>query len=371
MVDVLVTTLAEHLNVRWFHGITPERDRRERELIDAGCPLPLRSRLAWARAFPKIKTSLLVVEGAPGELGAIGVEYHPSRALPGHHVTRVLHAGASLPPRTMPAAVAALANLARGDSRSLRIHLECFSRVPSERHRLGELAREHGFTRLDQVTHHEYTLATDLGGRDNATHFASMNRSIRNDIRAFTKYPLELRPIRDGRDSQRMNALMRETLARTGAMHVDRDYTSIIRLAVAEPSLARLVGLYRTDAAADSESLFAFALGLNNGDHVAYDIGASGRVPEHKNLSLVYPLLWDLISWARDLGASWFDYGGVPKEDSEGEERLARISDFKRRFEKNAVQVADEWVFTPHPMRSALAKAVSRAAEMLERRRRR
>jgi hypothetical protein len=365
-----VTTSAEQLSVRWLHGVTPEREQRERELIDAGCPLPLRSRLAWARAFPEIKTSLLVVEGADGGFGAIGVEHHPSRAVPGHHVTRVLRAGASLPLRTMPAAVAALADLARRDSRSLRLHLECFSRVPNERHRLGELAREQGFTQLAAATHYEYTLATDLGGRDNATHLASMSQGVRQNIRALTKFPLELRPVLDGRDSPRMNALMRETLARTGAAHVDRDYTSTIQLAVAEPSLARLVGLYRTDVPSDGEALIAFALGLNNGDHVAYDIGASGRVPEFKALSLGYPLLWNLISWARDQGAAWFDYGGVPKEDSEGEERLARISDFKRRFEKHVVQVADEWVFTPHTMRSSLAKAVSGAAEMFERRRR-
>ena len=102
---------------------------------------------------------------------------------------------------------------------------------------------------------------------------------------------------------------------------------------------------------------------------VAYDIGASARVPEFKSLSLGYPLLWDLIAWARDLGARWFDYGGVPAEDADAA-HLERISDFKRRFEKQAVRIAEEWVFTPHPTRAAVASAVSRAATLLSRRRR-
>jgi hypothetical protein len=365
-----MTTSGAPARAQWFHGITPDRERRERDLLSAGCPLPVRARSAWARAFPRINTSLLVVEGAGGALGAVGVERHPSRALPGHHIVRVNRAGAALPPETADAAVAALAESSRRDRRALRVHFECFSRDPQVRARFGDVAHAHGLVRLPQVTNYEYTLATDLRGRDNAAHLTSLSQGVRQNIRALTKYPVEMRPIVDERDSRRMNALMRETLARTGAPHAEQDYGPTIRFAVAEPSLARLVGLYRTDGAGGEDALIAFALGLNNVDHVAYDIGASARVLEFKNLSLGYPLLWDLISWARDAGASWFDYGGVPAENSEGEARLARISDFKRRFEKDAVRVAEEWVLTPHPLRAAAARAVSRAVALLGRGRR-
>lgn len=362
-----MTTSVESSHVHWFHGVSPEREHRERELIAAGCKLPLRSRVAWARAFPEIKSSLLVVEGEDGSSGAIAVERHPSRALPGHHILRVFRAGTSLPEQTIAVAMAALAAQARSDFRALRLHLEIFSPHSADRERLGAVASAHGFTRLPEVTNYEYTLVTDLRGQDNATHLASMSQGVRQNIRALAKYPVELRPIRDERDSLRMNALMRETLARTGADHTEHDYGPVIRLAAAEPALVRLMGLYRTDASSADESLIAFALGLHNGDHAAYDIGASARVPEFKSLSLGYPLLWDLIAWARDNGASWFDYGGVPKADSEGEERLGRISDFKRRFEKTSVHVADEWVLVPHPVRSALAAGISRAADALKR----
>lgn len=358
-------TSAERSRVQWFHGVTPERELRERALLSAGCPLPARARVSWARAFPRINTSLLVVEGATGAPGAVGVERHPSRALPGHHIVRVPRVGASLPPEMADAAIGSLVESVLEDRRTLRVHFEAFSPSPLRRDELAVVLQGHGFARLPQVTNYEYTLATDLGGRDNATHLASLSQGVRQNIRALTKFPVELRVVRDETHSQRMNALLAETLARTDARHVEQDYSSMIRLALAEPGVARLVGLYRTDGVAGSDALIAFALGLNNVDHVAYDIGASARVPEFKNVSLGYPLLWDLISWARDLGAAWFDYGGVPARESEGEERLGRISDFKRRFEKNMVRVSDEWTFTPHPMRASAAGIVSRAVKLL------
>lgn len=303
---------------------------------------------------------------AAGVVGAVGYERHPSRALPGHHIARVFRAGVSLPAATEQAVVEAVLAEARRDSRTLRVHVECFARTAAVRDRLGGVLRERGFTSIPEPTNYEYTLATDLGGRDNASHLASLSQGVRQNIRALARYPVEMRPIRDARDSPRMNALMVETLARTGARHAERDYAPVIAFAAAEPSLSRLVGLYRTDET-DAGALIAFAWGLNNVDHVAYDIGASARVPEFKTLSLGYPLLWDLIAWARAGGASWFDYGGVPAEHSEGEARLARISDFKRRFEKQVVRVAEEWVFVPHPVRAALASTLSRGGERLRR----
>jgi hypothetical protein len=352
--------------VQWYHGVSDARTHREAELLAAGCPLPARARNAWARAFPRINSSLLVVEGG-GAIAAIGFERHASRALPGHHIARVQRAGASVPPDTEAMLASAIVAEARRDRRTLRVQVECFSRDEEARGRIGVALRSHGFAPIPDPTNYGYTLATDLGGRDNASHLASLSQGVRQNIRAVAKYPVELRPIHDASDSPRMNALMHETLGRTGATHVERDYAPVIALANAEPGLSRLVGLYRTDGAS-ADALIAFAWGLNNVDHVAYDIGASGRVPEFKSLSLGYPLLWDLIAWARDLGASWFDYGGVPADDVDAA-HLERISDFKRRFEKQSVRVAEEWVLTPHPARAAVASAVSRAASVLSRRR--
>lgn len=359
-------TVVESFQIEWFDGITPEREQREAQLIAAGRPLPIKARSAWARAFPAIRTSLLVVTAPNGAVGALGLERHPSRALPGHYIVRVSRAGAGLPPEAFPAAIGALTAAMRRDPRILRVHFECFSRDAALRDGMGEDLRTLGYRPLPQPTNYAYTLVTDLRAQDDATHLASLAQGVRQNIRALSKYPVELRPITDPLESARMNELMVETLGRTGARHTEQDYGATILFSVAEPSLSHLVGLYRTDMAGP-DSLIAFAWGLNQGDHVAYDIGASARIPEFKSLSLGYSLLWELITWARGLGMSWFDFGGISQGTSESDDHLGRISDFKRRFEKSVVRVADEWMLEPHPLRAAAAAAVSRGAELVRR----
>ncbi len=353
-------------HVEWFEGITPERERREAELVAAGCPLPLKSRMEWARAYPRIHTSLLVVRDSTATVGALGLERHPSRALPGHYIARISRAGAALPGETHAVAVEALTEAVKSDSRALRVHFECFSRDAAVRERIGEALARNGFGRQPLVTGYEFTLATDLRAQDDASHLASLAQGVRQNIRALTKFPVVLRPVRDRSDAPRMNELMAETLARTGGRHEAKDYEAIIRLALADPDLSHLVGVYRTDVT-DARSLIAFAWGVSQGEHVAYDIGASTRVPEFKNLSLGYPLLWELITWARARGAAWFDFGGVSPGTTESEDdRLGRISDFKRRFEKARVRVADDWMLEPHPLRARLAATVSRGVKLVE-----
>jgi hypothetical protein len=275
--------------------------------------------------------------------------------------------GGALPGETARTAITALTQAMRCNPRVLRVHVEAFSRDTAVREHIGGLLTAEGYRRGPAVTNYEHTLATDLRQQDDATHLASLPQGVRQNIRALAKFPVELRPIRDPAHAARMGALMTETLARTGARHVPQDYAAIVRFAVGHPALSRLMGIYRTDVTGP-DALIAFAWGVVQGDHVAYDIGASARVPEFKNLSLGYPLLWDLITWARGRGADWFDFGGVSHGTSESEDdRLGRISDFKRRFEKSVVRVAEEWVLEPHPVRAALAGVFSRAAEVVSR----
>src|SRR3981189_2117690 len=124
---------ALNLNVEWFEGITQERERQELALLARGSLLPLRSRIAWARAFPDIRTSLLVVRDATGSIGTLGVERHPSRALPGYHIVRVSRVGVTLPGGTARLAIDELTGAMRRDARVLRVHVECFSREEAAR----------------------------------------------------------------------------------------------------------------------------------------------------------------------------------------------------------------------------------------------
>jgi len=359
LVDIELQTLL-------FKGVSSERRLAEAELSQKGISLPLRARCVWADAFPDLRNELFVVRGSSGLCGALAWERHPSHALAGHEILRAWHVGATLPGPAARVAISALSKLVREDSRILRAHVETYSASAEVRSQIGTVLAACGFQRLDEPTNYRSTLLTALDDKDDSTHFASLTRRVRQDIRAIEKFPIALRRIFETDLSVRMNALLRESLARTGGIHKDVAFEPIIQLSQLRPDLSTILGLFRTDVIG-SESLIAFAWGINQGDVGVYDVGASTRVPEFKNLSLGYPLVWGLIAWARSVGLPSFDFGGVTPGSSESDDRLGRISDFKRRFSKDVVDVAEEWVYAPHLVRNAVASAISKVGTLVRR----
>jgi lipid II:glycine glycyltransferase (peptidoglycan interpeptide bridge formation enzyme) len=79
-----------------------------------------------------------------------------------------------------------------------------------------------------------------------------------------------------------------------------------------------------------------------------------------------YALLWDLIVWSREqTEAKWFDLGGISVATPR--DPLAGIVRFKRFFSEHVVEVGQEWRLEPHPVRGAIARAVSTAADVARR----
>jgi lipid II:glycine glycyltransferase (peptidoglycan interpeptide bridge formation enzyme) len=176
---------------------------------------------------------------------------------------------------------------------------------------------------------------------------------------------VEVREIVGADYAERMNALLEETMQRTGGDFHPVNWHRIARLCLQNPGLARLSGLFRTDVTGP-ESLVAFALGLAHGDHVEYSHAASTRDPSLR-IPLVYALAWDLICWGKTTGATWFDFGGIsPAGHAEGGDATGGISDFKRYFSRDVVQVGEDWSYEPHPMRAALARGASSAVQWLK-----
>jgi lipid II:glycine glycyltransferase (peptidoglycan interpeptide bridge formation enzyme) len=111
------------------------------------------------------------------------------------------------------------------------------------------------------------------------------------------------------------------------------------------------------------ESLVAFAWGCLHGDYVTYEAGAATRTQATGNLALAYAPLWDLVAWARGLGAAWFDFGGVSMGTAgDAHDPLGGIADFKRFFCNEVISVGEDWVLEPRPARAFLARAVRAAA---------
>ena len=115
----------------------------------------------------------------------------------------------------------------------------------------------------------------------------------------------------------------------------------------------------------EPDTLLAFAVGHNHGDHVQYSHAASTRDTGGLPLPLGYALAWHIICWGKDLGAEWFDFGGITQGSHDSGDRLGGISDFKRYFTKTVETVGDEWVLEVRPVRSFVARVLSTTAAAL------
>ena len=76
-----------------------------------------------------------------------------------------------------------------------------------------------------------------------------------------------------------------------------------------------------------------------------------------------YGLAWELMTWAKENGAKWFDFGGISAGTaSNPDDVLGGISDFKRYFSREKIAVGHEWLFETKPIVSRVGRALSEAS---------
>ena len=350
------------MSIQVLRGVGPEWERAIAELMAAGVPVPLPARPEYAERLGGSSPQLVVLEDSAGRcIRAAALDVSPTNALPGHRIARAHHGGAEFVGPEGDALLAGLAEMARNDSRLLRLTVELVLRSAAEQERVAAGMRAAGFSHVEKIRNYRNTLIVDLGGTEEEL-LASFSATTRRDLRGWAERPVEMRPIEDPRYGARLNALAQETFGRTGGAFVPRPWAERIALCRELPSASRLVGLFRAGRD-DPDALLAYAWGCSHGDHAHYDDAGSTRVEDIK-VSMMYPLMWDLMRWAKAQGCAWFDMGGAVPADAKDDPRLG-ISDFKRRFSKELVAVGAEWELEPHPGRAALARTVRGAANRL------
>jgi len=349
-----------------LRGLSREREQWERSLLRSGRALPLPHRSSWAALQPGARDDwFLTVTDASGQPGgAAALQVASSRALPGHLVVRCERFGPGLSPETRRVALAALVAFARAQRRVLRLHVETFSIYPPERTALEDHIQKLGFVRVQPARCYEHTLLVSLEGSEDEI-LASLHATARRHVRAASKHPVRLQPVEDPAHFARLDEISRETYARTGGRYDGADWARIVALCKREPTGSRLVGLYRTDVPGPG-GLLAFAWGCGHGDHVQYSRSGSTRATDLR-MPLMYPVVWDLIRWAKTSGARFFDFGGITLGNHESDDPLGGISDFKRFFSERVVAVGAEWAFEPRPLQAYAAKMMSSAAGFLTR----
>jgi hypothetical protein len=327
----------------------------------AGMPVPLTCRPEFATSACSQPMTLVAAYDAAGRCrAALGLEVGLTRALPGHRLARSHHLGSVLASDAGAAVLARLRELAAQDKRMLRVNLEFILRSADEQRRVAAVLAHLGFRRVEQPRNYRDTLVIDLAGTEQ-TLLGSFSATTRRELRQWSQRPVELRAIEDARYSARLNAISRETLARTGGRFEPRPWAERIQLGKALPAHSRLVGLFRAGHD-DPQALLAYAWGCVHGDYAEYDDAGSTRVEDIK-VSMMYPLMWDLICWAQRSGCRWFNMGGSLSETVPGDDPRAGIDGFKRRFSKQVERVGDEWVLEPHPLRARAAAAVRTLGE--------
>jgi len=240
---------------------------------------------------------------------------------------------------------------------------ELFERDHEARARMGQLLSGRGYSkRLPRSYTH--TLALDLSPGSDAL-FSQLDAKVRRNVRAPAKRGLEIRAVTDVGLAHRLDALMTDTLGRAHAHPIHLPWDMIVRLSAQYPNRSRISGLF-DPAVPGPEGLISFAWGAWHGSYATYEAGASVRRPDLGRTPLAYALVWDLIAWASGTHANWFDFGGVSVEPIRTpDDPFGGISEFKRYFCENTVDIGEAWVLEPRPVRASIARAVSAVARQL------
>ena len=345
------------LQASLIRGLGSERDEAERDLLEAGVPLPLLHRAAWAASLSHWEPWFLLLRDAGGRAcGGVAIEKVAMRAMPGHVLLRVRRFGGGLPDEICRGALEALASLAKNVPRVLRLQVNVLSRDRLEA--IGKTLEELRFQQVRPPSSYTHTLIVDLKPTEDEI-FKSFSTNARRRIRETMKHSVKSLVLTDPIYAERLAELQQAAFQRTRGDIGSEDWQGILKISSEFPNLSRIGGLFDGDDTSP-EKMDAFLWICNHGDHWEYRAAGSARRTDVK-IPFGYQLAWDMIRWAKASGADWFDMGGVTLAE-DGESALEGISRFKRYFSRQVAEVGAEWILEPSPVRARIANAISSSA---------
>jgi len=223
--------------------------------------------------------------------------------------------------------------------------------------------RAAGFYRKDQLRMYDRTLAIDLQ-RDDQALLRSFSAPARQRIRLAERLPLSVITIENDALVPQLEEIHRQTYARTGGRASAQPWTRLVAAAREVPDRLRIFGVMLTDAG--TARLVSFALVLRHGTFAVYHTAGSTRLA-NRRIPLAYPAIWALMRWARNTGATWFDFGGMTPGTSESEgDPVGGVSEFKRNFGGEELVIGEDWQFDAAPLRQRLVQAAGRVLSFLK-----
>lgn len=350
--EATIRTVQDDVEV-FFDDAERLKDCQEAFLAGGGL-VPLEHHWRWIREMKGMAHWCVVVRdpSGPRVRAAVPAQVHPTWSFPGHHRLRVTRFGHGLETEALAAVLEGLRVLVEREGRLLSVNVEVFSPDEAHRERIARVARGQLYEETGSERRYRRTARIDLSETEDKV-FGDLSGSCRRAIREPEKKEHRVRDIVDERWAPRMAELWDETFHRTGAKPPTRDWARHVAFARDHPELYRIVGTFAPEGG-EPGSLMAFSCGMNNGDHAVYSDGASTR-DSTSGVTLSYAPMWHLIRWAKRCGCTWFDMGGISEGTSDDDDPRGGISDFKRRFTRDVVEVGTEWVFEPASLRSWLS----------------
>lgn len=354
--NVICKEAAADFDVALIHGLGQDRKQAEGELLNSGVCLPLPQRAIWAENINHTDSLFLLIRKPSGAaFGGLGVEQIYPRSMPGHSILQVRMFGGNLPSDCRKVTLEALRSVASTMKRVLRLKVNVFSRTDHEE--IAQIMRDLGYCELQERSRYRHTLAIDLRPTEEEI-FAAIGKGTRRKIRDAYRMSGRSIPITDPIYAERIEELQQESLSRTGGTIARLDWKGVIRMSRDHPEISRVLGAFVGDDPSP-DRMYAFGWVCYHGHHVEHHSMGTSR-PDGMKVPVGHMLVWDLVCWAKTTGAEWFDMGGITLGNP-GEEALAGISNFKRLFSDNVVEVGSEWILEPRAIRAHIADAISRS----------
>lgn len=281
----------------------------------------------------------------------VGVQVWRHRLLPWLFTGRVPRFGRTVPPEAIPVILETLCEMARSRP-LLRLTVEAWSEDEAQRRRIAEAASLLGYRRSPSSRSYGRTIWIDLSANEDEI-LRGFSGTCRHHIRAPERKGYTVRPITDLGSVETVRTIFLESFRRTGGQAPDVAWDEVIRMNGEPGARLHLCGLFQNGRPSNPLS---FALAYRHGDVAEYAHAGSIRDPAH-NIPLLYAPTWELMRWAREEGARFWDFGGITGSGPPGKtSRMAGIHQFKTSFSRSIISVGEEWSLEPRPRCARLAR---------------
>jgi hypothetical protein len=319
-------------------------------------PLPVEAHEDFPLLDRHRRVLLGVSDGRGRSLWGGVVDLGPARLVPGRSIGRMLRASCAVDPRVRDTIVELLIDLAKAES-ALRIQLELSDPDTAARRAFTEHVCARGFRVVAEPRQYSRTILIDLR-RSEGELLAGFHPTCRRNIRAFAKHPLRCEPLSGQELAVRLAALDVETMQRTGGVVEALSWPDILRFVRDHPTQAALFGVMRTDRQTD-DALVGYVFGVRHGDTVEYRRAASTRLRDLR-APLLYMPTWRLFQWGQSHGARCFDFGGIGDGSHATGEATGGVSDYKRYFRDESIDIGAEVDYSPVPLVDGLMRSVAK-----------